>query len=168
MRNQIANIITICRISCSVCLLFCPVFSACFYVVYLFCGFTDMVDGTVARSTNAVSEFGAKLDTVADIAFISVSSFKIFPTIHIQKWLWVWVSIIAVVKIGNYIWGIIYHKKIVSLHTISNKITGLFLFLLPLTMPFVEAHCSIPVVCAVATFSAIQEGYYIGTDREIV
>ena len=168
MKKQIANVITICRILCSVCLLFCPMFSACFYIVYLVCGLTDMVDGTVARRTNAVSEFGARLDTVADIAFFSAASIKIFPAIHMQKWLWAWVSIIAVIKIGNYIWGMICHHKIISLHTISNKITGLFLFLLPLTTPFVGVHCSIPVVCAVSTFSVIQEGYYIGTGREIV
>lgn len=61
-----ANIITSSRILCSIVLLFFPVFSPWFYVLYLINGFTDMLDGTVARRTGSVSEFGSKLDTVAD------------------------------------------------------------------------------------------------------
>ena len=72
MRKKIANIITFSRILCSVCMLFCPGFSSCFYVMYLFCGFTDMVDGTIARKTKSVSEVGARLDTVGDIVFVAV------------------------------------------------------------------------------------------------
>lgn len=168
MRKQIANIITVCRILGSIQLLFCPVFSACFYGVYLFCGFTDMVDGTVARKTNTASRFGAKLDTAADLIFVSVALVKVLPVIHLQKWLWIWVSIIAVIKIGNIVWSIVAQKRLPALHTIANKITGLFLFLLPLTLYFVGTQYSIPIVCAMATFSAIQEGYYIGTGQEIL
>ena len=73
MKKQIANIITLCRIPGSIGLLFCPVFSDRFYVLYLFCGLTDMVDGTIARKTGAVSEFGSSLDTVADFLFVIVS-----------------------------------------------------------------------------------------------
>ena len=69
MKKQIANIITVCRILGSVGLLFCPVFSACFYGLYLFCGLTDMVDGAIARKTGAASTFGARLDTVTDVLF---------------------------------------------------------------------------------------------------
>ena len=166
--KQIANIITSCRIVLSGCLLFCQVFSGYFWIVYLICGVTDMVDGTIARRTNTVSKFGANLDTIADITFLTVSLLKILPVIHMQEWLWIWAGIITVIKIGNNICGILCRKKMVSLHTISNKITGVCLFLLPLTIPFCETQYSIPVVCAIATVSAILEGYYIGTDLEIV
>ncbi|MBO7263603.1 MAG: hypothetical protein J6U93_03665 [Alistipes sp.] len=47
MMRHIANIITGCRIICSVLLLFIPLFSVGFYVVYLLCGISDMVDGVV-------------------------------------------------------------------------------------------------------------------------
>lgn len=168
MRRQIANIITGCRLLCSLFLLFCPVFSPSFYALYLFGGLTDMVDGAVARRTNAVSSFGAKLDTVADIAFTAVSLFKILPVISMQNWLWIWTGLIGAIKIGNYMWGLICRKRLVSLHTVSNKITGLLLFLLPLTLPFVRIEYSAPVLCALATFAAIQEGYYIGKGREVL
>ena len=53
------------------------------------------------------------------------------------------------------------------LHTISNKVTGLCLFLL-LTMPFLNLQYTAAVVCAVATVAAIQEGYYIATGHRTI
>jgi len=47
-----------------------------------------------------------------------------------------------------------------------NKVTGILLFILPLTLPVVELKYSTPLVCAVATFAAIQEGHFIRTERE--
>ena len=71
---------------------------------------------------------------------------------------------IAVIKISNLIWGYAAEKQFISLHTIMNKVTGLLLFLLPLTIPFWELNYIAIVVCSIATFSAIQEGFYIITD----
>ena len=168
MKKQIANIITSCRILGSIGLLFCPVYSACFYGLYIFCGLTDMVDGTVARKTGAASSFGARLDTVADFLFVIASFVKLIPVIRIPVWTWVWVAVIAVVKLVNLFWGILGRKQIPSLHTIANKATGLCLFLLPLTISFVELRYTVPVVCIIATIAAIQEGYYIATGHHKV
>ena len=166
MIKHIANIVTGCRILGSVLLLFFPAFSVEFYMIYIICGFTDMIDGTIARKTNSASELGAKIDTAADLAFITVSLIKILPTIHMPGWLWIWGVGIAMIKIGNIIWGYVSKKQFLSLHTIMNKITGLFLFLLPLTLPFVDWKYSSIVVCSIATFAAIQEGVYIATGCE--
>ena len=46
--GHMANIITGCRILCSILLLFVPAFSPLFYILYLVAGFTDMIDGTIA------------------------------------------------------------------------------------------------------------------------
>ena len=59
-------------------------------------------------------------------------------------------------------------KQMPSLHTIANKATGLCLFLLPLTMSFVDLRYTAPVVCIIATIAAIQEGYYIATDHHMI
>lgn len=168
LKKHIANIITSCRILCSILMLFFSVFSAQCYILYLFCGFSDMIDGTVARKTNTISEFGARIDTIADFIFVTVSMVKFLPLIHIPSWLWMWIVVIAIIKISTVIWGFIRKKKLISLHTIMNKITGVLLFLLPLTLHFVELKYSFAVVCLAATFSAIQEGFYIGTGRKIV
>ena len=120
-----------------------------------------MVDGTIARKTNSVSEFGAMLDTVSDFIFFVVSFIKLLPVIHIPKWILVWVVVIAIIKIFNVILGFIYTKKLISLHTVMNKITGLLLFLIPLALQFIEIKYSLIAVCIIATISAIQEGYLI-------
>ena len=166
MIKHFANILTSFRILGSILLLFFPVFSVPFYSIYLFCGFSDMIDGTIARKTNSTSEFGSKLDTAADLMFVTVSLIKLLSTIHIPGWLWIWVSVIAIIKIGNIIWGYVSEKQLISLHTTMNKVTGLLLFLLPFTLPFVELKYSSIVVCSIATFSAIQEGVSIVTGCE--
>ena len=161
MIKNVANILTGFRILGSILLLFFPVFSVSFYSIYLLCGLSDMIDGTIAKKTNSASEFGAKLDTVADLLFVAVSLIKLLPIIHIPGWLWIWGSAIAIIKIGNIIWGYVSKKQFIFLHTIMNKVTGLLLFLLPLTLSFAELKYSSLVVCSIATFAAIQEGVYI-------
>ena len=89
MKKQIANIVTGSRGVFSFPLLFLPLSSAWFYVFYLLCGFTDMIDGAIARRTCAVSRFGARLDTVSDFIFLLVCSVRLLPLLQIPKWLWI-------------------------------------------------------------------------------
>ena len=135
-------------------------------MIYIICGFSDMIDGTIARKTNSASELGAKIDTTADLAFVTASLIKILPALNIPQWLWLWGGVIAMIKIGNLIWGYVSKKQFISLHTILNKITGLLLFLLPLTLSFVELKYSAMAVCSIATFAAIQEAVSIVTGCE--
>ena len=65
----------------------------------------------------------------------------------------------------NIVSGFIMQKRFVMLHTVMNKVTGLLLFVLPLTLPFVEIKYAAIPVCAVATFAAIQEGYFVRTGK---
>ena len=123
-----------------------------------------MIDGTVARKTNTVTDFGSKLDTVADSIFVAVSLIKVLPVIDIPLWLWIWGGIIAFIKVINVVSGFIVQKKFVAEHTVMNKVTGLLLFILPLILSVIELKYSAVAVCVVATFSAIQEGYFIRTE----
>ena len=166
MAKHIANILTGYRILGSILLLFFPAFSVAFYIIYLFCGFSDMIDGTIARKTNSISKFGSQLDTIADLVFAVVSMIRLLPVIHLPQWLWIWCGMIAIIKIGNIIWGYVSKKQFMSLHTIMNKATGLLLFLLPLTISFMELKYTAIVVCSIATFSAIQEGVYVIVDSK--
>ena len=159
MKKHIANIITGSRIVFSLSLLFIPLSSAWFYALYLLCGLSDMVDGTVARMMGGASEFGARLDTLSDFVFMSVALIKFVPYLHIPVWLWIWIGIIAMIKLGNAAWGFVHTKKFISHHTVLNKITGLLLFLLPVTISFVDLTYTFPIVCAVATVAAIHEVY---------
>ena len=120
-----------------------------------------MIDGTIARKLGTESKFGSKLDTIADIVFIAAAAYKMLPVMKISKSIWIWTGVIALIKIINIISGFVVAKQFVSVHTVANKITGLLLFVLPLTMAVVELRYSALVVCMVATFAAIQEGHII-------
>ena len=159
MKKHIANIITGSRIVFGLPLLFLPLSSAWFYLLYLLCGLSDMIDGTVARRTNSASEFGARLDTVSDFVFMTVALIKFVPYLNIPTWLWIWIGIIGMMKLGNAAFGFVRTKKFVSPHTVLNKVTGLLLFLLPMTLSFIELTYTLPFVCAVATAAAIHEVY---------
>ena len=160
MKKHIANIITGSRIIFSLSLLVIPLSSAWFYVLYLFCGLTDMIDGAIARKTNAVSSFGSKLDTAADFIFMAVCAVKVLPIIYLPVLLWIWIAVIAIIKFANIVFGFIRRKKLVDYHTVLNKMTGSLLFLLPFTLQYIEPTYSFAIVCAVATIAAIEEGSY--------
>lgn len=154
------------RILCALALLFCQPFSPSFIILYLITGITDVIDGAVARRTNTTSEFGAKLDTAADFVFVAACLMKLLPNLAVPLWLWIWIVLIALIKMINMISGYVIQKRFVAMHTIMNKVTGILLFILPLTLPVVELKYSAPLVCALATFAAIQEGHYIRTGKE--
>lgn len=166
MRKHIANMVTSIRILCSIWMFFSPVFSPPFYIAYLICGVSDMADGFIARKTKSATAFGSQLDSVADFIFATVAFIKILPQIRIPGWLWGCIFIISAIKIANMIWGFIYKKRLVFEHTVMNKITGLLLFLLPLTLSIIELKYSANVLCIIAAFSAIQESHYIKTGKK--
>ena len=130
-----ANAISIFRIAASIVLLFCPVFSPAFYACYLMAGVSDMLDGFVARKTNSSSRFGARLDTIADFVFVVVCLIKLLPILSIPAWLYGWIGIIALIKVVNIISGFALQNMFMAVHSAMNKVTGVLLFLLPLTIP---------------------------------
>ncbi len=161
-----ANCITGIRMACSVALLFCPVFSPAFYALYILAGFSDMIDGAVARKMGTVSPFGSRLDTAADFILVIVCLIKLLQVLHGPAWLFIWMIVIAVIKAVNLLSGYVLRKQIVVLHTAMNRVTGVLLFALPLTLSYIHLNYSGAVVCAVATFAAIKEGHLIRTGVE--
>ncbi len=163
-----ADLITGTRILCSIGLLFCQPFSASFYVLYLVAGFTDMIDGSVARNTGTVSELGAKLDTAADFVFVAVCLWKLLPGLAVPLWLWIWIALIALIKMVNIISGYVIRKKYVAIHTVMNKVTGILLFILPLTLSVAELKYSAPLVCMAATFRPCENGEFQYLSNNII
>jgi len=120
-----------------------------------------MIDGAVARKTGTVSEFGSKLDTIADIVFVAVCLIKVLPALDVPVWLYIWIVIIAFIKVVNIAAGYIRQKEFISVHSMINKVTGVLLFVFPLTLTFIDLRYSAAVVCMAATAAAIQEGYLV-------
>ena len=162
-----ANLITSCRILFSLLLFFFPALSPGFYGLYLAAGLSDMLDGLVARRTNSTSPLGAKLDSIADIIFLAVCLIKLLPVLTLPVWLWGWVGLIALLRLVNVVSGFVCRKKLVLLHTRANKLTGALLFLLPLSLGFLNLLYTAVPLCTLASFAAIQEGHFIRTGRDI-
>ena len=161
-----ADAITFFRMAAGIVLLFCPVFSPVFYVFYIAAGLSDMLDGFVARKTDTVSKFGARLDTIADFVLVVACLIKLLPILIIPAWLYGWIGMIALIKAVNIVSGFAVQKRFAAVHSVMNKATGVLLFLLPLAIPVLPLKYSAIVVCSAATFAAIQEGHFIRTGRE--
>ena len=157
----LANALTICRFALSIALLIPNAFSQPFFAIYVLAGLTDMLDGYVARSTGSESEFGAKLDSIADLVLVIVCLVKMLPAIYVPVWLWVWITVIVLVKAVNAASGLVLKKRLVIPHTIANKAAGLVVFLVPFAIPLFGITTPAIIACVMATFAAIQEGHLI-------
>ena len=170
-RLNIADAITASRIVFAVLILFCAAFSMQFYAFYLLGGFTDMIDGHAARKLNQKSSFGAKLDTIADLVFVTAVLIKVLPALHMPAWMWIWIVIIAIIKLTNLVTGLVLLHGIVPIHTVMNKVTGFILFLLPFGIGMGASRqvteIAVIAACSAATFAAVQEGHFIRMGKEI-
>ena len=161
--SNIPNIITILRFFGAACLLLCNPAGMAFWVIYGLCGFSDMVDGYLARRLHAESKTGAVLDSVADICFVACCAIRLIPVLQIPTWLWIWAGVIVTIKIVNQVSALMVCKRFCFPHTMANKLTGLLLFI-AVPMAF-WSIIPIAIVAVVATFAAIQEGHYIRTRK---
>ena len=161
--NRIPNIISTLRILGAVFLLFLYPASVAFWVIYIFCGVSDMLDGFLARQLHIESKAGAVLDSVADICFVACCAIRLIPVVQIPTWLWIWAVVIVAIKFVNQVSALIVCKRFCFLHTRANKLTGLLLFL---SVPTVFWSI-VPLVffAGVALFAAVQEGYFIRIRR---
>ena len=73
-----ADTCTSMRIVLSFVLLILPTSSNRFLVTYTIIGLTDVLDGWLARKTGTASEFGAKLDSIADLLFYGILMLRLF------------------------------------------------------------------------------------------
>lgn len=120
--------ITATRLVCAVILLFSVPFSSIFWVLYIYCGASDFADGLVARTMKLQSDFGAKLDSVADVAFFLASVIAVVSAIVIPLWIWICVFVIAFIRVTAYLIGYKKYHTFSALHTYANKATGGLLF----------------------------------------
>ena len=162
MKNM-ANYISISRVIMSIMLLIPETFSIAFYIIYIYCGISDILDGFIARKSKNESKLGARLDSASDIIFVIVAIIKILPALNLSKGIIIWIVIIALIKIINVICSCIYHKKLLLLHTIANKITGCLLFVTPFIIVNTNSIIFEIIICSIATFAAVREGHYIRT-----
>lgn len=155
----VPNCITMLRIIGAGGLFFTEAFSQPFFILYTFCGISDVLDGWIARLTKTTTELGSKLDSVADLLFYSAMIIKIFPelcaVLPIGIWCVVWASLLL--RVLTYVMVAIKHKRFASLHTYMNKLTGFAAFGIPY---FLKTTLAIPyctVGCIIAGTASVEE-----------
>jgi len=163
IKALIPNIISASRGVVALVLLFTEFRSPIFWVAYLWCGVSDMIDGLLARKMNVTSKKGALVDSIADLLFVAIAAVVFLPQMNIPAWTWICIGLIALTKFSNIVSGFVLHKRLVMPHTIANKVTGLLLFLLPIALEWIPFNYAAIAVIAVALFASVQEGHFIRT-----
>ena len=161
--KYLPNIITLLRIAGSLGLLLCNGAGVVLWIIYGFCGISDIADGWLARKLKCVTKKGALLDSLADICFIACCAWKLLPILELPQWLWLWAGVIVAIKIVNQLSALVMYRRCRFPHTIANKATGFLLFIAaPMTF---WSIIPLAIVAAIATFAAIQEEHYIRTNQ---
>ncbi|MBX4267411.1 CDP-alcohol phosphatidyltransferase family protein [Clostridium estertheticum] len=151
------NCISFSRIIFSLILIFVKPLSITFYVIYIICGFSDITDGFIARKTKTTSTLGAKLDSIADLIMIVVLLFILYPIINPSTEIIIWIILITIIRLASMLIALEKYKTFACLHTYGNKITGIVLFIFPISLPYVHTTVLLYILCTVASISAIEE-----------
>lgn len=165
--KHMPNILTAGRIVCAVWLLRTEPLSLWFFVLYLFCGVSDILDGYIARKTKSASPFGAALDSVADAVFIGVLLMIFIPMLPWPLWILRWTGAIVLIRLISLTVGFAKYRALSSLHTYANKVTGLLLFFFPFLYSLLGLTATAFIVCGAATLSAVEELAINATSKEL-
>jgi len=158
-KKNFANLITFSRIVGSLILLFINTNLKLFYLVYTYCGLSDVLDGLIARRTKTESEFGSKLDSISDLLFFGILLYKMwFNLVNKLPSLLIYVIfLIILIRVIGYVYYFIKNRSIVSEHTVLNKLSGILLFLVVYVL---NTNYYVYYVCAtivVALISSIKD-----------
>lgn len=158
--SQLPNFITSLRILGTFFLIFTPYenFKA-FIIIYTLTGISDILDGFIARKMNTTSEFGANLDSVADLFFYAVMLIRLLPTllVKMKPFIWYSVAVVFALRIAAYIVAAVKYHRFASLHTYMNKVTGAAVFTAPYIMPL-SCHLTICfIICVIGAVASAEE-----------
>lgn len=137
-----------------------------FYILYVMCGISDVLDGYLARKFNCTHKAGQTIDSIADAVLLIAVVVKLVPRIDINPWLVIWGIVIFMVKMyalsrKNAKWG-----KGMFIHTYANKITGFALFVTPLLYKLIHINILLLIVCIIATYACIEEIIIVNNSKE--
>lgn len=123
-----------------------------------FCGgFTDCVDGAIARRFGLQTNLGAKLDSIADLVFASSIFIMLIKSNIITPLLWYGIGIVFIIKIFSYAIGYIKFHSWSALHTYLNKASGFVLFIFPLLFITIGLNLSVLMVFIITLTAAAEE-----------
>ena len=145
-------------------MIFTDVLSVPFYIAYIYSGLSDVIDGFIARKLKIESKFGRKLDSVSDLFFYTTMMIKIWPYLveYLPTYVWAIIWITLAIRVLLYGYGLYKKHVLISNHTIFNKATGLFMFLLPFMCKNGKLFRTYGLfVGLLAAFAALYEVYLV-------
>lgn len=155
--KDIPNLITLTRILGAVVLLFIKPFSIPFFIIYVLCGISDILDGLIARKMNLVSKKGQILDSTADFLMIIILLFIFILSLNLPLLGIYWIVIIAAIRLTSLGIGFIRYRQPTFLHTYANKLTEAALFCFPFLYAGLGLYTTVILLCLIASISAIEE-----------
>lgn len=157
MIKKIPNLLSIIRVILSVLLLMTKPFSSLFFILYLLCGFSDILDGFLARKFKITSELGAALDSLGDFVMIIILMYLLFPYVDLNDYVILWIIGIVVIRFSSLFVSFVKYHTLAFLHTYANKATGLLLFSFPILYVSFGVDITAILLCSIASISAIEE-----------
>ncbi|MGM9552449.1 MAG: CDP-alcohol phosphatidyltransferase family protein [Clostridia bacterium] len=157
---NVPNAITSVRIIGSIAMAFTKIFTPEFFAIYTICGITDVLDGFIARMTKKTTDFGSKLDSVADLMFYGIAMIKLFPRMlsTMPNAIPVMIASLVVLRICSYTIAAFRYKEFASLHTYMNKASGLSCFLIPYLVVFNVPETVVYIIAyVIALIAGLEE-----------
>lgn len=158
-KAHMPNCVTVLRIAGTICLLFTAPLGTAFLIIYTLTGLTDVLDGWIARKTGTASEFGARLDSIADLLFYAVMLIRLFPLLWTTLPVQIWYSVggTVLLRLLSYAVAAVKYRKFASLHTYLNKLTGAAVFTVPYILSLPPAISLCWAICVLAALSSAEE-----------
>lgn len=157
MKRNLANIVSGSRIAASIVLFFFSAITNAFIWIYIFCGFTDLIDGPIARKTGSTSILGASLDTAGDVLTYVALAKILFVQSLLPLWILLWFGATVIGFIASAFISKKRHGKFYFVHSLFGKILGVSLFTLPFSLRiFNQSILCIAFICAVSSIAAVE------------
>lgn len=140
------------------------------WILFAIAGFTDALDGTLARLLKQRSAFGAMLDPLADKILLVTS----YICLAVQDWIPGWLSILVVSRDIFIVGGLalLHYSGVdvkrgirpvwISKCATTAQIALVLLIMVEHSMQSFHADIRQGLVLAVATLTALSGGYYLG------
>ncbi len=156
MKKHLANIVSSSRIIGAFALFCLNDFTPLFLGIYVFCGFTDFIDGPIARKTKTSSTLGAALDTIGDVlTYLALVKILVIQNL-IPTWAIIWLGacivvgfVVAFISQGRF-------KKFYIPHTYLGKSLGGAIFVLPIAAKIMPINIWLIVILTTMSINLIE------------
>ena len=156
-KMNLPNSITAARMAGTAALLLVRPLTPGFYILYTLTGLTDVLDGWIARRTGTASDFGARLDSAADLLFYAVVLCRLLPILDVRMPPEIWYAVggVLLLRLLGYAVAAVRYRRFAALHTKLNKLTGLCVFSIAYLL---DSPALVPVCCLICLLAAIAAG----------